>query len=345
MKYGIIPTRLAERIALWAGQVPIPLIDCTFSLIRIRAIMAGVSLGLFEALKDGPRRAAEVAAGLGLDPGVTEELMRVLAHSDYLDWKDGAFTLSSLSRKSMVAGSPRELTGYVRWNYPQWDMLAGLEALARTGRGLDFHETMKGREDWGHYQRGMLELARFQAPIVASRVPIRPGATRLLDVAGSHGLFGAALCRKHPPMMAEVLDLPEAVEHARLLAREEKIDDVVVHRSGDLRREEFGGPYDAVLLSNILHHFLPAENREWIAKARRALGSGGTVAIWEFEAPDRDRPPTEIDGAALFFRLTSTARCHSAGEYAGWVQEAGFRDVRVARPVLSPGSILVTGRV
>lgn len=345
MKYGAIPTRLAERIALWSGRVPIPLIDCVFPLLKARSLMAGVSLGIFEALKAGPLPSARVAASLGLDPAAAEALMRVLVHSDYLLWDRGEFRLSPMAERTLVSGATRDLTGYVSWNYPQWDMLGGLEDMVRTGRGLDFHRAMRAGDDWGRYQKAMLELARFDAPIVAARVPVKPGAARLLDAAGSHGLYGAALCRRHPPMRSEVLDLPEALEHARGLAEAEGITDVVSHRSGDIAREEFGGPYDVILLSNILHHFGPEENRTFVAKARRALSPAGTVAIWEFEAPDASARPTEGDGAALFFRLTSTARCYAGRELAEWVRDAGFSQIRLARPVLSPGSLLVTGRV
>jgi hypothetical protein len=70
-----------------------------------------------------------------------------------------------------------------------------------------------------------------------------------------------------------------------------------------------------------------------------------TVAIWELETTDPESSPSAGDGAALFFRLTSTALCYSGKEYSRWLREAGFRNVRVIRPKLSrPGYVLVTGR-
>src|SRR5207237_7259441 len=120
--------------------------------------------------------------------------------------------------------------GDVLWNYWQWEPVARLDEMGRTGRGIDLHETMTDPAAWANYQRAMMEVARFSAPIVADRVPVKAGARHLLDIAGSHGLFGAAICRKHPPMKSTVLDLPVAIDHARELARAEKIDDVVEHR-------------------------------------------------------------------------------------------------------------------
>ncbi|HEY9230691.1 MAG TPA: methyltransferase [Blastocatellia bacterium] len=344
MKYGAIPSNLLERLALWMGKVPMPLLDSLFSIMKSRSLMAGVRLGIFEALRDGPLAAPEVAARCRLDAECTELLLRFLVGIEYLEMDGDKFTLNDLSRRTLIAGAEQELIGYVLWNYTQWEMVAGLDDLIRTGRGIDFHETMTDLEAWANYQRAMKEVARFSAPLVADRVPVKAGARRLLDIAGSHGLFGAAICRKHPPMKSTVLDLPAAIEHARELARAEKIDDVVEHRAGDLLADDYGKDNDVVLLSNILHHFNEATNIAILRRAFDSLTAAGTVAVWEIEAPEKDATPTSGDGAALFFRLTSNARCYHGSEYERWLQQVGFKEVRASRPALSPGSVLVTGR-
>jgi cyclopropane fatty-acyl-phospholipid synthase-like methyltransferase len=190
----------------------------------------------------------------------------------------------------------------------------------------------------------MLERARFDAPIVASRVPVRKGATSLLDVAGSHGLFGAAICRRYPTMRATVLDLPQAVSHARALASAERIDDVVTFREGDLFASDLGSSHDVVLLFNILHHFTEDRILSILDRVRAAMRGGGTVAAWEIEAPKRGSRATAGDGVALFFRLTSTAGAYHGDQYAEWMRRSGFDRVAVVRPAMSPGNVLVTAR-
>jgi hypothetical protein len=190
----------------------------------------------------------------------------------------------------------------------------------------------------------MLEGARFNAPVLAKHVPIRKGATRLLDLAGSHGLMGAAICRRHPPMRATVIDLPAAIAHARPLAEREGIGDVVEHRAGDITTDPLGADADVVLLSNILHHFLPDQIVSLMARARDALTRDGTIAIWELERPRRDSKPGGGDGIALFFKITSTASAYNGGEYAEWLARAGFDRVKIVRPRLSPGSVIVHAR-
>lgn len=343
MKYGVIPSNLIEWLALRMGKVPVPLLDSLASIMKARSLMAGVRLGIFESLRDGPLTAGEIADRCRLDANSTELLLRVLAAADYLELRGGQFRLSELARQTMIAGAEHEMFGYVLWNYTQWEMVAEIDDLVRTGRGRDFHQTLTAPDAWANYQRGMLEVARFSAPLVAARIPVKAGARRLLDLAGSHGLFGAAICRKHPPMRSTVLDLPAAIEHARELARAEKIADVVEHRAGNLLADDYGSDNDVVLLSNILHHFDEATNIRILRRAFDSLTARGTVAIWEMEAPEKNSTPTAADFATLLFRLTSNAQCYNGKAYTQWLRQVGFTEVRASRPALSPGSILMTG--
>jgi hypothetical protein len=344
MQYGAIPTSLIERIALAAGEVPIPVLDTVFAVMKARSVMAGVRLGVFEGLSHGARTAADLAGALQLDAACLELLLRTLVFAGYLEIEGERFSLSALARRSMIAGAPRELTGYVQWNYTQWEFAEHLETLVRTGQGLDFHHTLSDPAAWAHYQKAMLEIARFDARVVARHVPVPKGATMLLDLAGSHGLMGAAICRRHPPLRSTVLDLPAAVEHARALAADEGLQDLVNHRAGDLTRDDLGTGWDVVLLSNILHHFQPPQMGAILQRARAAMKEGATLAIWELERPRRDRRPGEGDGVALFFRLTSSAGAYHGDEYARWLEDAGFRTIKCVRPRLSPGNVLVHAR-
>src|SRR5262249_37285575 len=161
--------------------------------------------GIFDALATGPRSASAVARELQLDQISLESLLRCMVWAGYLTKSGSNFALSKLSRDTMIPGGAMELTGFVKWNYVQWRMVEQMENLLKTGRGVDFHKTMTDPEEWGWYQQGMMEVARFDAPVIARSVPVKPGARRLLDVAGSHGLLGATICRKHPPMRSTVI--------------------------------------------------------------------------------------------------------------------------------------------
>jgi cyclopropane fatty-acyl-phospholipid synthase-like methyltransferase len=146
-------------------------------------------------------------------------------------------------------------------------------------------------------------------------------------------------------MRSEVLDLPQAVEHAQKLAREACLDDVVTHRPGNALENDLGHDYDAVFVGDVVHHFTLAQNRDLFRRVRDVMTPNGTVAIWDYERPDLNAEP-ELggDGLALFFRITSTAQCYTSADYMDWISSAGFVDVKTHPTPFAPSHILVTGR-
>jgi len=97
-----------------------------------------------------------------------------------------------------------------------------------------------------------------------------------------------------------------------------------------------------VILANILHHFSPEVNREILSRARRALKPGGSLGIFDIEAPRPEAPPEAAgDAAALFFRITSNSACFSGADYITWLRQTGFSKPRAVRSVLLPSRLLV----
>jgi predicted O-methyltransferase YrrM len=332
---------------LASPRAPVALFDSFVPLVQASALMAGVRLGVFEGLRAGPRTATELADTLGVNADTLQLVMRVLTASNYLvPGGAGRFELSEIARSTLLDDSAERLTAWVAMFDMWWSDFAQMGEVLRSGHGVDHHGTMRDPSKWSTYQAAMLENARRMAPLVATMVPVRPGATRLLDIAGSHGLYGALIARAHPPMRSQVLDLPQAVEQARKLGSAEGLDDVVTYRAGDALVEDLGADYDVVFLGNILHHFTPQQIGELLARVRPVISAGGTVAIWDVCQPDADDAQPDLigDAFALFFRLTSTARCYTVREFASWLTNAGFTDVQVQPLPVGRSLILVTGR-
>lgn len=345
MRYGAIAENPLEEQLLSAPQAPRAVFDTFLPLVQARAIMAAVRLGIFESLRDGSRRCDELGRALALDAEALELALRVLAGAGYVARERDAYALSELARQTLLDDAPARAVAYVGLDELAWDWLGHTNDVIRDGRGIDIHSELADAASWATYQRAMLEVARGLAPLVAQVVPVKEGAQKLLDIAGSHGLFGALICREHPPMRSVVLDLPDAVEQSRQLAREEGLDDVVTHRTGDALVDDLGDGQDVVFLGNILHHFSPDQIEGLLARIQSALSPGGTVAIWEIRRPESDDPPDIMgDGFALFFRVTSTARCYTTSEYLDWLSAAGFEDAKVHPLPVAPFQLLATGR-
>jgi 2-polyprenyl-3-methyl-5-hydroxy-6-metoxy-1,4-benzoquinol methylase len=345
MRYGSIPQNPLEEQLLSAPQAPRALFDTFLPLVQARAIMAGLRLGVFEALRENAQTPEELARLLALDTEALELVLRMLTGAGYLVREGDSYALSELARRTLLADAGARVTAWVALHENAWDWLRATNDVIRSGQGVDIHGQLGDAADWLTYQSAMLEMARQLGPLIAPLVPVKPGARTLLDIAGSHGMFGALICREHPPMRSLVLDLPEAVEQSRRLAREEGLDDVVTHRSGDALSDDLGEGYDVVFLGNILHHFTATQIEQLLGRAKSALSPAGTIAIWEVRRPERDDPPDIVgDAFALFFRVTSTARCYTTGEYLDWLEAAGFTAVEAQPLPFAPFQLLATAR-
>ena len=346
MRYGPIAVDDGEEQFLTSPLAPLVMFDSCLPLVQASALIAAARQGVFEGLRDGPSKVDELARRLNLDSGTLLLVLRVLSANGYVSRAGSdTYELSETARAMLLEGSPGRLTAWLRLIEGIWGMFAQTGEVLRSGQGIDYHGQFHDAEQWADYQASMLELARRFAPIVAGMVPVKPGATRLLDIGGSHGLYGALIARSHPPLRSEVLDLPPAVEQARKLAAAEGLDDVVTHRAGNALTDDLGQDWDVVFLGNILHHFTPAQIAELAARVRASASPGATVAICEVVQPAADEPAELMgDAFALFFRLSSTARCYTATEYAGWLADAGFVDVEVHPFPLSRALAVITGR-
>ena len=324
---------------------PRAMLDTLMPLLMAKTIMVATRLELFEKLAERPMRTVELCDELGLDEEMLKLLMRMLWGSGYVSRQDDVYHISEFARGNLVRAAGARCRAHVGMYEALWENVGHMEDAIRTGSGIDVHRTLRSEREWDVYQESMREDARTTARLILPFIPVKPGATRLLDIAGSHGLYGAALCRAHPPLRSEVLDLPSAVPAAVAIARSEGIDDIVTHRGGDALVDDLGTQNDVVLINNLLHHFTREQSITLLHRVRQSMSANATVAIWELCPSDSDGPPNLLnDSVALFFRVTSGGRCHSSAEYADWLKKAGFVNVRVRRPGSTPQQAIVTGR-
>jgi len=345
MRYELVADNPIEENVLETHPTTKPLFDPFLPVLQARSLMAAVRLGILEAMGQGTNTVKDIATACDLDDEALALLLRVLTCAGYVTGEGESYRLTDLARACFLKDSPMQLSAWVEFNYVHWDTIARLEEVLQSGMGIDAHHCLTSKKEWATYQRAMLETARPVAPWLAAHVPVPEDARQLLDIGGSHGLYGAMICREHPPLRSEVLDLPEAVEPARELAREEGIADVVTHRAGDVSTEDLGQQAcDVVFLGNIVHHFNLAENRALMRRIKSALRPGGTVVIWDFKLPEAGGPSDLVsDGLALLFRIGSQTRSYSTEEYLDWLEAAGFQDLQI-HPTPAPAQVLLTGR-
>jgi len=344
MRLTVVPDGLLERAALAFGLVPTPLVQLTWGMGSARCILAGVELGIFDALEMGARAAPELAESLECDPAGMETLLNALNGLDLLIRRDGRYTNSKTASKWLVCDAEHSMVDAVRFMGDLWDLFSDLESSVRTGTIADFHHGDHPPRMWERYLRGLAALAPMMAKEVARRVKFESPPTRLLDVAGGHGLFSVAFCRRHEDLRAEVLDLPQAVTVGEQIVSEAQMAERITYRAGDLRSDDWGEGHDVVLLFNILHNLGADECPEAIASAFDALREGGKLVVLDSDHAGRKGNVDQTGGfSEMLCFLTSGTRAYPVQTIQDWMRQAGFDDLRCQRLFTGPYMALITG--
>jgi SAM-dependent methyltransferase len=325
---------------------PDPFGDTFIAMAAARAIITATRLGVVGALAREPATAAELAQALGLQLAGAEALLTVLDTLGYLEVDDrGAYRPTSAAR-ALVPSEPASLTHFVgAYNAHAWDMLGELDELLRGRRPAASHARPPGDPFWEPYIRGLFELSRSEHDENAGLVPARD-PRELLDVAGGHGAFAMAMCRRFPALHATVLDLPASAQVGRRIVAEEGFAARVSVREGDALRDPLGSDLDVISIFNLLHHLPDQALAALLARARAALREGGCLVIGETERPEPGRPAT-LNGAVsgLVYFASSGTRNYTRSELVARLGEAGFADVRVHRNDASPWRLVYVALV
>ncbi|PSC05323.1 hypothetical protein SLNSH_08965 [Alsobacter soli] len=345
MRLGASPEGLLERLAVWFRWGPKPVADTHAAFLFARIVMAAADAGVFEALADGPLGAQEAAARLRLQPRPLEQAMRALAAQGYLIARpDGRYALTRGARQWLLADSADTVVHKLAFQRAEWAWTERLDGWLRDGAPVDMHASM-GADDWRLYQRAMRDMAAQPARELARRLPLRAPA-RMLDLAGGHGLYAAALCRAHPGLSAVVLERAEALPEAQRLLARERMGARVRHHACDILADAWpAGAYDVILLANVAHHLTEGENLEVARRAAGLLAPGGAfVVVDHLDQGLRERSRI-APVLSVFFGLTSASGTWPVEAVAGWMREAGLEPAKPLRFLRSPGLVALAGRL
>ena len=315
---------------------------------RTAALKAAIDLDLFRAVGEGPGDVASIASRCSASERGIRILCDFLTINGVLVKEDGRYRHSPTSAAFLDPRSPSCLASIAQFlaNPEMRGAYDNLAEIVRTGRTILPGDGSVEPENplWVQFAESMAPMmAPMVGPLGAIVLEGNAGPMRVLDIAAGHGLFGIEVAKQNPQAHVTGLDWAQVLRVALDNARKAGVHDRYTMLPGSAFEVDFNGPYDAVLLTNFLHHFDKPTCVGLLHKIKAALRPGGQCATLEF-VPNEDRvsPPTPAAFALTMLTSTAAGDAYTLSELTGMYDEAGFKGMRAHPIPMSPHTI-VTG--
>ena len=292
----------------------------------LAVVSAWSAVGLFERLQGGPVRQVDLPG----DPRAVTTTLPVLLHLGLVTTDGDRIALTSRGARLLAARAMPSDRNLVTLR----DLSRMADVLRAGGPVRDDEGKSKGTRggtlttDVAHTERFLDMLYRLSdAPARSTLAWLGaelPAGASVLDLGGGHGRYARAFADAGHTVT--LFDQPMVVDLAR-----KRHGDALRYIAGDFHEAlTFGGPYDLVLLCNIVHGESSAANASIVSRATRSLRAGGRIAIRDMILDDHQQNPA----SAVFFGLTmlfytEEGKSPTVSGIQDWYEKAGLGDFRL----------------
>ncbi len=314
---------------------------------RTAALKAAIELDVFRAVGEGPGDVASIARHCAASERGIRILCDFLVINGVLSKDDGHYRHTPSSAAFLDPRSPACMASVAHFlARPEVTQpLMHLADVVRAGRtSMPGQGTVEPENPvWVEFAEKMAPMMGPMAgPLGAVVLEGHEGPMRVLDIAAGHGLFGIEIAKQNKQAHVTGLDWAPVLRVALKNAEKAGVHDRYDMLPGSAFDVEFGGPYDAVLLTNFLHHFDKATCVGLLKRVRRSLKQGGRAATLEF-VPNEDRVSPPMPAAFSMTMLTTTAAgdAYTYSELSAMYADAGFSGVRAHPIPMSPHTVVM----
>ncbi|MDZ7729083.1 MAG: methyltransferase [Dehalococcoidia bacterium] len=317
---------------------PEPILQLLSGFMAAQHLMVSSEVGLFEQLGGGEATLDDLATRTGLPWRSARILADAMVAFGLLEKSGGTYRNTPASYTFLSGETPADLRPLLRMSHKvQYEGWAGLEKAIREGGAT----APVWFDDGGEAQRIMSEGIEAESTGTAMALASTYDFSdrhHLVDIAGGTGNYIRVLLEHYPHLEATLFELPAVAAMAR-----ERLDSLVqAGRARVVEGDVFTDPLpggDVVLMSHIIHAFVPDRNTALLRRMREAVEPGARLLIVDFwtNAGHTD-PPFAALIAGEFYR-TIGGDVYSVDEAREWLVAAGWRFVG-HRPLNGPTSIV-----
>jgi O-methyltransferase domain/Dimerisation domain len=302
-----------------------------------KALLSAVELGVFTVLADRPLDLGALAGEIGIAERGARDFFDALVALGLLD-RDGTGCYRNTPEAAhyLDAGKPSYIgddlnhlntRGYLNWH--------SLTAALRTGRPqLDcrangyFQTLYTDEASRATFTKGMTGGTRLAAPAIVAKFPWPEHAT-VIDIGTAEGCLPVEIARAHPHITGGGFDLPATRPCFERYVSEHDLSHRLRFYPGDFLHDPLPTA-DVLVLGRVLHNWDLATKKMLLQKAYRALPAAGTLIVYERLIDDeRRRNAAGLLASLNMLIMTGDGFDFTGADCLGWMQEAGFRDLRI----------------
>ena len=294
------------------------------------ALKTAIELGVFTAIADGADRADAIARQEKAAERGVRILCDYLTIHEFLTKNDGRYALTEESAIFLNRHSPAymgTLADFLSSEAHQRNFNALTETVRKGGTTVAQGDNTKPNDElWVTFARTMAPLTTVSAGFIADLAGAKEGkASKVLDIAAGHGMFGITIAKQNPNAHITAADWAPVLAVAKENAAAAGVTDRMAFRPGSVFEADLGEGYDIVLLTNIFHHFDMATCERLMRRVHAALKAGGKAITLEF-VPHEDRitPPMAAAFSLIMLAGTDAGDAYTFSQYEKMFRNAGF---------------------
>lgn len=316
------------------------------SFWQTRVLQTAVVMGVFDALADRPRTAAQLARRLKAKKRSLELLLNALVGLELLAKRGDAYANTHEAARFLVTSSDESIAASIAHGAYMWDTWGRLDEAVRTNRPARHERLRKHKPDQLRaFILAMHSGGRTRGERIAKALDLS-GREHLADIGGGPGTYAIMFCKRYPKLRATVVDRAEVLPIAREVVARYGFEDRFDFVACDVTQERrIPARYDVAWVSNLIHSSDEPTNAAIVRKVVRSLEPGGEVFLQDFLLDETRTKPVWAAVFALNMLVhTDGGSTYTEREVKDWFRRAGLRHVRRIKIELANGAGIIAGK-
>ncbi|MER7009461.1 class I SAM-dependent methyltransferase [Dactylosporangium sp. NPDC000555] len=303
-----------------AHEIPVTrrsILEHLLAYKRTAVLRTALELRLFDAVQAGHATPAAVGAATGVPERSVRVLLAALAAAGLVVEDGGAdapqYGLPDGAERLLVSTSADYAGGaaLVAASQLEWESMGRLTGIVRAGTTpLPVDAGSAGFPYWQDFaEHGTFATHQVADAVTDAVAGVVDDSAPLhvLDLGCGHAIFGLALARRFPGARLTAFDRDDILPHARKNGAATGLSSRTTFVAGDAFQTDLGGPYDVVVLANLLPQFDPHDGVRLLRRAATVLAPGGRVVVAGFTVGD-DEPAREYGARMLSLLMLAWTR-------------------------------------